>query len=138
MVDCRQLVQLGFVFKSDRLQLAKSGLGECFLGFLINQKEIGKKVVGYGAAAKGSTLLNYCGVKSDLVEFVADASVYKQGRFMPGSHIPIVDESFISKERPDFIIIFPWNIKEEIIKQLSYVNEWNGKFVTAIPRLQIG
>lgn len=108
-----------------------------FLQFLSDQQKLNKKVAAYGAAAKGNTLLNYCGVKNDIIRFVVDASPYKQGKFLPGSHIPIVDESFIRKEKPDFIIIFPWNIKEEIMKQLSYIGEWGGKFVTAIPSVDI-
>lgn len=107
------------------------------LDFLIKQKVAGKKVAAYGAAAKGNTLLNYCGVKKDLIDFVVDASPHKQGRFLPGSHIPVVKEDFIIQEKPDFIIILPWNIKDEITDQLSYIRQWNGRFVTAIPKMQI-
>lgn len=107
------------------------------LAFLVEQKRNGKKVAAYGAAAKGNTLLNYCGVKADLIDFVVDASPHKQNLFMPASHIPIVDESFIKNERPDFVIILPWNIKSEIFEQLSYIKEWNGRFVLAIPYLEI-
>ncbi|MEJ7861518.1 MAG: class I SAM-dependent methyltransferase [Pyrinomonadaceae bacterium] len=106
------------------------------LAFLAEQKRNGKKVAAYGAAAKGNTLLNYCGVKKDLISFVVDASPHKQGLFLPASHIPIVDESFITREKPNFVIILPWNIKDEIIEQLNYIWEWNGKFVVAIPRLE--
>ena len=105
--------------------------------FLIEQKRAGKRVAAYGAAAKGNTLLNYCGVKKDLIEFIVDASPHKQGKFMPGSHIPIVDESFIKHEKPDFVLILPWNIKAEIIEQLSYIKEWNAEFVVAVPALKI-
>lgn len=108
-----------------------------FLEFLVSQKKAGKKIVAYGAAAKGNTLLNYCGVKNDMIEFVVDASPSKQNKFMPGSHIPIVNEARIKKDQPDFIIILPWNIKDEIEKQLEYVKEWGGKFVVPIPSLQI-
>jgi SAM-dependent methyltransferase len=108
-----------------------------FLKFLIAQKEAGKKVAAYGAAAKGNTLMNYCGVKPDLLPFVVDASEFKQGRYMPGSHIPIVTEDRIKSEKPDYIVILPWNIKDEVTKQLSYVNEWGAKFVVAIPELTI-
>ena len=107
------------------------------LAFLLEQKGNGKKVAAYGAAAKGNTLLNYCGVKKDLIAFVADASPHKQNLFLPGSHIPVVDESFIKREKPDLIIILPWNIKDEIIEQLSYVGDWGGKFVVAIPFLEV-
>lgn len=107
------------------------------LAFLIEQKRAGKRVAAYGAAAKGNTLLNFCGVKKDLIEFVVDASPHKQGKFLPASHIPIVDESFIRNEKPDFVIILPWNIKEEIFEQLKYIREWNGKFAVAVPEFRI-
>ena len=108
-----------------------------FLEFLLEQKKADKKVAAYGAAAKGNTLLNYCGVKNDLINFVADASPHKQSNYLPGSHIPIVAEKKIKENKPDFVIIFPWNIKEEIMEQLEYIREWNGKFVFAIPELNI-
>jgi SAM-dependent methyltransferase len=108
-----------------------------FLQFLIEKSVEGKKVIGYGAAAKGNTLLNYCGVKKDLVKFVVDLSPYKQKKFLPGSHIPVVSEQEIKKFRPDFIIIFPWNIKEEIMNQLDYVREWGCSFVIPLPRVKI-
>ena len=107
------------------------------LTFLVEQKRAGKKVAAYGAAAKGNTLLNYCGVKKDLIEFVVDASPHKQNLLMPASHIPIVDESFIKNEKPDFVLILPWNIKDEITGQLNYIKDWSGKFVVAIPKVQI-
>ena len=112
-------------------------LKNTFLQFLINQKLKGKTVIAYGAAAKGNTLLNYCGVKKDLISFVVDISPYKQGRFLPASHIPIVDESEITKIKPDFIVILPWNIKNEIMDQLSYTKEWGCKFVIPIPEVVI-
>ena len=109
-----------------------------FLQFLLDQRSAGAKVVGYGAAAKGNTLLNYCGVKgSELVRFVADLSPYKQGRYLPGSHIPVVSPREIAKERPDFIIIFPWNLRNEVIDQLAGARDWGARFVTAIPELTI-
>lgn len=107
------------------------------LAFLIEQKHAGKRVAAYGAAAKGNTLLNFCGVKKDLIDFVVDASPYKQGMFLPASHIPIVDESFIRREKPDFVLILPWNIKEEIFEQLKYIRDWDGKFAVAVPCLEI-
>lgn len=107
------------------------------LAFLIEQKQNGKKIAAYGAAAKGNTLLNYCGVKKDLVAFVVDISPHKQGLFLPASHIPIVDESFIRRDEPDYVLILPWNIKQEIVERLKYITEWNGKFVVAIPELDI-
>ncbi len=108
-----------------------------FLAFLIEQKRLGKKIAAYGAAAKGNTLLNYCGIKNDLIDFVVDASPHKQNLFLPASHIPIFDESFIEREKPDLVVVLPWNIKEEIFGQLDYIREWDGKFVVAIPKLEI-
>ena len=103
------------------------------LSFLLAQKREGKKVVAYGAAAKGNTLLNYCGIKKDLIEFVVDASPHKRGKFLPGSHIPVVAEGEIRKVKPDFVLILPWNIREEIIEQLNYIREWGGNFLLSIP-----
>lgn len=108
-----------------------------FVAFLIQQSQTGKKVAAYGAAAKGNTLLNYCGIKSDLIQFVVDASPYKQGKWLPASHIPVVDESRIKTYKPDYVIILPWNIQDEIIAQLSYIREWGARFVIAIPELRI-
>ena len=105
--------------------------------FLIDQKIKNKKVVAYGAAAKGNTLLNYCGIKNDLISFVVDASPHKREKFLPSSHIPVVSEKMLIDEKPDYVIILPWNLKEEITSQLNYINEWGGKFVVAIPSLKI-
>jgi hypothetical protein len=108
------------------------------LDFLNKQKREGLKVIAYGAAAKGSTFLNYCGIKgTDLIEYVVDGSHHKQGMYMPGSHIPIVSEERICESKPDFVIILPWNLREEIETQLSYISEWGGRFVTFIPELKI-
>jgi 2-polyprenyl-3-methyl-5-hydroxy-6-metoxy-1,4-benzoquinol methylase len=109
-----------------------------FLQFLIENRIAGKRIVAYGAAAKGNTLLNYCGIKgTEFIEYVADASPFKQGFYLPGSRIPIVEPKQISLDKPDFIIIFPWNIKNEIMKQLEGVREWGGKFVIPIPELEV-
>ncbi|NOT52324.1 MAG: class I SAM-dependent methyltransferase [Chitinophagaceae bacterium] len=105
--------------------------------FLIDQKRAGKKVAAYGAAAKGNTLLNYCGIKNDLIEFVVDANPHKQNKFLPGSHVPVVNEEVLKNEQPDYVFILPWNIKTEIMEQLSYIKDWGGKFVVAVPSLQI-
>jgi SAM-dependent methyltransferase len=105
--------------------------------FLIHQKRNNKNVAAYGAAAKGNTLLNYCGIKNDLIDFVVDANPHKQNKFLPGSHIPVVNEDYLKEKRPDFIIIFPWNLKIEIIQQLAYIKDWGGKFVIPIPELEI-
>jgi 2-polyprenyl-3-methyl-5-hydroxy-6-metoxy-1,4-benzoquinol methylase len=108
-----------------------------FVEFLVNAKKDGKKVTGYGAAAKGNTLLNYCGVKSDLVDYVVDANPNKRNKFLPGSHIPVLDEAHLKNNKPDYIIIFPWNIKDEVMKQLSYVKEWKGQFLIPIPKPEL-
>ena len=107
------------------------------LGFLLEQRRAGRRVAGYGAAAKGNTLLNYAGVRPDLLPYVVDASPHKQGHWLPGSRIPVVAESRLREERPDFVLILPWNLREEIMAQLSYVREWDGQFVVAVPQLAI-
>ena len=108
-----------------------------FIQFLISAKKDGHRVAGYGAAAKGNTLLNYCGIKNDLIEFVVDANPFKQGKFLPGSHVPVVQEHHLKDTKPEYVIIFPWNLKNEIVEQLSYIREWGGKFVVPIPKLEI-
>jgi hypothetical protein len=107
------------------------------LEFLIKQKKQNKKVVAYGAAAKGNTLLNYCGIKNDLIDFVVDANPHKQNKFLPASHIPVLNENEIKKTKPDFVLILPWNLKSEITSQLSYIKDWGGKFVIPIPETEI-
>jgi len=107
------------------------------LSFLLTQKRSGKRVAAYGAAAKGNTLLNYCGVKKGLIDFVVDASPHKQGKFLPGSHIPVVDESVLRQSRVDHVLILPWNLKNEITQQLSYIKNWGAKFVTCVPKLDV-
>jgi SAM-dependent methyltransferase len=120
----------GFQKKANRIKYD-------FLNFLLHAKAQNKKVIGYGAAAKGNTLLNYCGIKNDLIDFVVDKAPLKVGKYLPGSHIPIVTEENIKEMKPDFIVIFPWNIQKEILHQLHYIKEWGGQFVVAIPRLEI-
>ena len=107
------------------------------LRFLHAEKHAGRKVAAYGAAAKGNTLLNYAGVTPDLLPYVCDAAPSKQGKLMPGSHIPIVAPEILGERKPDTVIILPWNIKAEVMRNLAYVREWNGRFVTAVPRLAI-
>ena len=107
------------------------------LEFLINARREGKTVVGYGAAAKGNTLLNYCGVKQDLLAFTVDRSPHKQNLLLPGTHIPIRAPDAISETKPNFVLILPWNLRDEIIEQMSSIRSWGGKFVVAIPRLEI-
>lgn len=108
-----------------------------FLLFLLDAKSKGKIVAAYGAAAKGNTLMNYSGIRPDLIKFVVDKNPAKQNKYMPGSRIPIVDEKFLQTEKPDYVVILPWNLKDEIIHQLDYILEWGGKFVTAVPHLEI-
>jgi SAM-dependent methyltransferase len=117
-------------------QLA-DGIKNAFLAFLLDCKRNDKQVVGYGAAAKGNTLLNYAGVRPDLLGYVVDASPHKQSRYLPGSRIAVVEEARIRESRPDFVVILPWNLREEITQQLAYIHEWGGKFVTAIPGLVV-
>jgi hypothetical protein len=119
---------LGFQDKANKVKYE-------LLSFLLAQKREGKKVVAYGAAAKGNTLLNYCGIKKDLIEFVVDASPHKQGKFLPGSHIPVVNEGEIHRNKPDYILILPWNIREEIMEQLNYIRDWDGRFVVSNPQI---
>ncbi|RED96624.1 class I SAM-dependent methyltransferase [Marinoscillum furvescens] len=107
------------------------------LEFLVDCKKHNKTVYGYGAAAKGNTLLNYCGVKQDLLPKVIDASPHKIGKFLPGSHIPVVAESEIKKDQPDYILILPWNLQTEITDQLSYIKSWGGQFIIPIPELTV-
>lgn len=108
-----------------------------FLGFLVSLRYDGKKVVAYGAPAKGNTLLNYCGIRSDMLSFTVDRNPYKQGKFLPGSRIPIYNPDKIKETQPDYVVILPWNLKREIMKQLSFIREWNGKFVVPIPSVQV-
>jgi len=108
-----------------------------FLAFLLEDRKQNKTIAGYGAAAKGNTLMNYAGIRPDLMPFVADRNPAKQGKFMPGSRIPIVPEHNLQSAQPAYIVIIPWNIREEIMAQLAYVREWGGQFVTAVPELVI-
>jgi SAM-dependent methyltransferase len=119
-----------FQAKADRVK-------DDLLAFLIDQKRAGKSVAAYGAAAKGNTLLNYAGVKADLLPFVCDAAIAKQGRFMPGSHIPILPPQTLLVQRPEYLVILPWNIAAEVQRQNAHLGESGTKFVTAVPRLEI-
>ena len=105
--------------------------------FLIEQKRQGNKIIAYGAAAKGNTFLNYAGVRKDLIDFVVDKSQYKQGKFLPASHIPIFSEDKINEIKPKYILILPWNIKDEVMKQLHYIKNWGGKFLVALPKIEL-
>jgi SAM-dependent methyltransferase len=108
-----------------------------FLAFLIEAKRQGKRLAAYGAAAKGNTLMNFAGVRPDLITFVVDRNPAKQGKYMPGSRIPIVAEDRLKSDRPDHIVILPWNLKDEVMAQLAYARSWGATFATAVPQLEI-
>lgn len=118
---------------STQVQSVKNGL----LEFLIKAKREGKSVAGYGAAAKGNTLLNYCGIRTDYIDYVVDQSPHKQGRYLPGTHIPICAVEKIYQTKPDYVLILPWNLTKEIVEQMAGVREWGAKFVTPIPELRV-
>ena len=107
------------------------------LRFLLDASEAGKQVVGYGAPAKGNTLLNYCGVGPDLLAYTVDRSPHKQGRYLPGTRIPIFAPERIAETRPDYVLILPWNLRDEMTRQMAHVRDWGGRFVVAVPRLEV-
>jgi hypothetical protein len=107
------------------------------LAFLIDAKNRGKKVTGYGAPGKGNTLLNYCGIRTDFLDFTVDANPYKQGKFTPGTRIPILAPEAIREAKPDYVLILPWNLKDEISQAASYVRDWGGQFVVPIPEVRV-
>lgn len=108
-----------------------------FLDFLIRAKNEGRSIVGYGAPAKGNTLLNYCGIRTDFIDYTVDRSPHKQGHFLPGTHIPIHHPDRIRETRPDYVVILPWNLTAEITEQMSYIRDWNGRFVVPIPEVKL-
>jgi SAM-dependent methyltransferase len=120
----------GFQKKADKVK-------NDFLMFLIEQKRAGKSIAAYGAAAKGNTLMNYAGLKHDLISFVCDAAPSKQGKFMPGSHIPIYHPSELSRRKPDWVVILPWNIAQEVMQGQNQVRSWGGQYVVAVPELKL-
>ncbi|XXJ15040.1 methyltransferase domain-containing protein (plasmid) [Tundrisphaera lichenicola] len=107
------------------------------LSFLIEARRAGKTVVGYGAPGKGNTLLNYCGIRTDFLDYTVDRSPHKQGKFLPGTHIPILHPDTIRETRPDYVLILPWNVKDEIMAQVSYIRDWGGQFVIPIPEVRV-
>lgn len=107
------------------------------LEFLIKAKREDKSIVGYGAPAKGNTLLNYCGIRTDFVDYTVDRSPHKQGKYLPGTHIPILSPDEISETKPDYLLILPWNLRDEIMGQMSFIKEWGGKFVVPIPKVEV-
>ena len=108
-----------------------------FLEFLIGCQRTGMRVAGYGAPGKGNTLLNHCGIRPDLMEFTVDRNPHKHGMFLPGTHIPIHPVERLAEERPDYVVIMPWNLRDEITAQLSYVRDWGGRFVVSLPKLEV-
>lgn len=117
----------------EKVKRTKRGL----LEFLIRAKNEGKKIVGYGAPAKGNTLLNYCGIRTDFLDYTVDRSPHKQGLLLPGMHIPIYSPEKIRETRPDYVLILPWNLKDEIMEQMKDIRHWNGKFIIPIPKVEI-
>jgi 2-polyprenyl-3-methyl-5-hydroxy-6-metoxy-1,4-benzoquinol methylase len=107
------------------------------LEFMIKVKRDGKTVVGYGAPAKGNTLLNYCGVRTDMIDYTVDRSPHKQGHFLPGTRIPIYGPEKIRETKPDYVVILPWNLKDEIVQQMAHIREWGGRFVVMIPEVKV-
>jgi hypothetical protein len=107
------------------------------LSFLIAAKQNRKSIVAYGAPAKGNTLLNYCGIRTDLIDYTVDRSPHKQNLFLPGTHIPIYHPDKVRETKPDYLLILPWNLKLEIMDQMAYIREWGGQFVVPIPEVQV-
>jgi hypothetical protein len=107
------------------------------LEFLIDAKRSGKHVAGYGAPGKGNTLLNYCGIRKDLVQYTVDRSPYKQNMLLPGTHIPVFAPDMLRQTQPDYVLILPWNLKTEVMEQTAYIREWGGRFVVPIPSIQV-
>ena len=123
----------GYAGYQEKVEATKRKL----LSFLIQAREAGKRVAGYGAPGKGNTLLNYCGIRSDLLDFTVDRSPHKQGMYLPGTHIPILAPEAIDRARPDYLLILPWNLTDEIVKQMGHVREWGCRFVVPIPEVQV-
>lgn len=107
------------------------------LDFLIQAKRSGKRIVGYGAPGKGNTLLNFCGIRTDFLDYTVDRSPHKQGKFLPGTHIPIYSPDRIRKTRPDYVLILPWNLRQEIMQQNAFIREWGGQFIVPIPKVKL-
>jgi SAM-dependent methyltransferase len=122
-----------YVEFADRVRVSKRKL----LSFLIEAKSSGKSLAGYGAPGKSSTLLNYCGIRTDFLDYTVDRNPYKQGKYLPGTHIPIFPPEKISETRPDYILILPWNLRDEVMSQLAYIRGWGAKFVVPIPEVSV-
>jgi hypothetical protein len=123
----------GYAGLGPRVEAAKRDV----LTFLIDARRDGTAVAGYGAPGKANTFLNYCGVRTDLLAYTVDRNPYKQGRFTPGTHIPIFEPGRLAETRPDFVWILPWNLRDEIAAQLDYVRSWGGRFLIASPQLEV-
>jgi hypothetical protein len=122
-----------YQYFADQVRETKRAL----LAFLIEAKSKGKTIAGYGAPGKGNTLLNYCGIRTDFIDYTVDRNPYKHGRFLPGTHIPIFKPERIRETKPDYLFILPWNLKDEIIQQNAYIRDWGGKFVVPIPTVKV-
>ena len=120
-----------------RFQTAAETVKHDFLAFLIHARKQGRSVAAYGAAAKGNTLINFAGIRPDLIAFAVDRNPAKQGRYMPGSRIPIFPEARLLEDKPDYVVILPWNLRQEVVEQLRYIRDWGGQFVTAVPQLEV-
>jgi hypothetical protein len=118
---------------SDQVKATKRKL----LAFLIQAKAERKTIAGYGAPGKGNTLLNYCGIRTDFLDYTVDRNPYKHGKFLPGTHIPIYPPHHLKATKPDYVLILPWNLKDEIMRQIAYIREWGGQFVVPIPEVQV-
>jgi hypothetical protein len=123
----------GYAFFAEKVETTKRNL----LDLLIHAKREGKSIAGYGAPGKGNTLLNYCGIRTDFLDYTVDRNPYKHGKFLPGTHIPIFPVDKIRETRPNYVLILPWNLKDEIMEQMSYVREWGGRFIVPIPKAEV-
>jgi hypothetical protein len=118
---------------ADQVHLVKRGL----LTLLIQLKDEGRAIVGYGASAKGNTLLNFCGIRTDFLDYTVDRNPHKQGTLLPGTRIPVHEPAMIETTRPDYVLVLPWNLEEEIVEQLAYIREWGGRFIIPVPEARI-
>jgi hypothetical protein len=148
----RQLASDGLANLRDKESRAGMERGDIYAGFqervgtvrdglrafLASAREDGKRLAAYGAAAKGNTLLNFCGIGADDIPYVVDVSPHKQGRYFPGSHIPIRPVEYLREDRPDYVLILPWNLRDEITADHGYIRDWGGRFVVAVPEIEIG
>ena len=123
----------GYLGYPERVQRVKRML----VRFLIDARDRGLKTAAYGAPAKGNTLLNYCGIRDDLVDYTVDRSPHKQGHFLPGTHLPVYPPSHVRETRPDYLLILPWNLQDEIVREMGFIREWGGRFVIPIPELTV-